>query len=73
VESEGCYEWKIENWNQLAEEEYSPEFEINNHKWLVHIYIFIIYSLLKLINNFFNYFLKKKIIINIKYFITIGN
>ena len=48
MESEGCYEWKIENWNQLAEEEYSPEFEINNHKWLVHIYIFIIYSFIKI-------------------------
>jgi hypothetical protein len=36
--NEGFYEWKIENWNQLADKEYSPEFIINNHKWRLELY-----------------------------------
>jgi len=29
----GSYEWKIENWNQLSDKEFSSEFKIDNHKW----------------------------------------
>ncbi|ORY63607.1 hypothetical protein LY90DRAFT_505263 [Neocallimastix californiae] len=36
--NEGFYEWKIENWNQLGEKEYSPEFMIDNHKWRLELY-----------------------------------
>jgi len=33
VESEGFYEWKIENWNELANIEKSPEFTVGDNKW----------------------------------------
>jgi hypothetical protein len=36
--NEGFYEWKIEDWNQLGEKEYSPEFMIDNHKWRLELY-----------------------------------
>ncbi|OUM59888.1 hypothetical protein PIROE2DRAFT_14473 [Piromyces sp. E2] len=35
---DGFYEWKIENWNKLMNGEYSPTFEICNHKWNFNIY-----------------------------------
>jgi len=33
VLSDGIYEWKINNWNQITNIEYSPIFSICNHEW----------------------------------------
>jgi len=33
IKSEGLYEWKIENWNILSDNDFSPEFSIDNCKW----------------------------------------
>jgi len=34
----GSYEWKIENWNQLSDKEFSSEFKIDNHKWKLELH-----------------------------------
>lgn len=34
---EGFYEWIIEDWNNLSNEEYSPEFTLGQHKWKLQL------------------------------------
>jgi len=33
VETEGSYEWTIENWDQISSEISSPEFIVGDYKW----------------------------------------
>jgi len=33
VKNDGFYEWNIDNWNELSNKYYSPEFDIGNYKW----------------------------------------
>jgi len=33
IESEGFYEWEIENWDNLSDKEFSPIFNIADRKW----------------------------------------
>jgi len=33
VLSEGIFEWKVKNWNQILNDEFSPKFTICNHEW----------------------------------------
>jgi len=33
VESKGFYEWYIENWNDISNEVYSPEFMVGEYRW----------------------------------------
>ncbi|ORX75577.1 ankyrin, partial [Anaeromyces robustus] len=35
VLSDGFYEWKIKNWSQLLNDEFSDEFEIGGYKWKI--------------------------------------
>ncbi|ORX62479.1 HECT-domain-containing protein [Anaeromyces robustus] len=35
--SEGFYEWNIEDWEQISNIKYSPEFIIDNHKWQLEL------------------------------------
>ncbi|OUM60848.1 hypothetical protein PIROE2DRAFT_13290, partial [Piromyces sp. E2] len=37
--SEGYYEWKIENWNNIENIKYGPEFLIGNYKWKILLYL----------------------------------
>jgi len=38
IQENGFYEWKIENWNYLFYEEFSPIFEIGSSRWKLILY-----------------------------------
>jgi len=38
IQYDGFYEWKIEKWNYLFYEEYSPIFKIGNSRWKLVLY-----------------------------------
>lgn len=47
---EKYFEWKIENWDQLKEEEYSSLFDAYEHLWYLNIqYIYIFFFILFII------------------------